>query len=177
MKKSKGVQPAWYGKIKGYLLPAVLILLLAAGVLILGGSKNDRVREVGGLVVTPPEGYVLSSSDSRYASWKYTGKEKKPGWLILDAEIKDDLADCFTTADEVFVKCDWMADKEMYVNPHGIRMVRGFTNISGKTERRYYVECGGPVFLLSMIEDERYYSAADCEEAMRETADNIRPKK
>ena len=97
--------------------------------------------------------------------------------LILDEEIKGDNGQRFSTADEVLQDCDWMTDAELYVNPQGIRMVRGFSlEFSGYPERRYYVETDSAVFLLRMIEDTRYYNKADCEEAMQQTADGIRRK-
>ena len=69
-----------------------------------------------------------------------------------------------------------MTDAELYVNPHGVRMARGFARNGDYPERRYYVENGKAVFLLSMIEDSRYYSPEDCEQAMLQTADRIRKK-
>ena len=61
------------------------------------------------------------------------------------------------------------------MNPYGIRMVRGYSSdYSEYPDRRYYVENDSTVFLLTMIEDSRYYDPADCEEAMQQVADNIR---
>ena len=125
--------------------------------------------------MTPPEGYVQTSSDSRQVIWKYTRNDKKPGVLILDQRIMGKNAQLFRTAEEVLQDCDWMTEAELYVNPQGIRMARGFsTKQGGYPERRYYVECDQNVFLLCMIEDSRYYDPEDCEEAMRQTADGIK---
>ena len=56
-------------------------------------------------------------------------------------------------------------------------MARGYsTKYSGYPERRYYVESDDGVFLLSMIEDSRYYDPEDCEKAMQEAADKLRRK-
>ena len=139
-------------------------------------SRKDPVRVVGGLKITPPAGYTETFTDARYVKWMYKGEGKKPGILILDREIKGDRAQQFSTVEAVMEECSsWMTDMEVYVNPQGIRMARGFsTEFSEYPDRRYYVENDSAVFLLTMIEDSRYYDPADCEAAMQETADNIR---
>ena len=154
--------------------PLVLLLL----VLVLAiASRKDGSYTVRGVVVTPPEGFSVTVSNTRYATWKYTGDDKNPGELVLDDQIKGDNGQRFSTADEVLKDCDWMTEAELYVNPNGIRMARGFsTEFSGYPERRYYVESDGAVFLLRMIEDREHYSYEDCEEAMQQTADSIRRK-
>lgn len=151
------------------------LLFLAFSLLMIFGFRKDNARVVGGLKVTPPEGYVQTSSSTRQVIWKYTQNDKKPGILILDQEIMGENAQLFMTVEEVLRDCDWMTEAELYVNPHGVRMVRGFsTKQTGYPERRYYVECDQNVFLLCMIEDSRYYDPADCEKAMQQTADGIR---
>ena len=145
--------------------------------MLFGFRKDSGVRTVAGLTVTPPSGFTMTASDTRQAVWKYTGNDKKPGVLVLDEEIKGDRAQRFTSAEEVLRDAYWLEDAEVYVNPQGIRMARGFcTDRSGSPERRYYVETDGAVFLLCMIEDSRYYDPADCEEAMKQAADSIRRK-
>ena len=152
----------------------VLFVALFVGITIL--SHRDSVKVVGGLRVVPPAGYSLTFSDSRYMKWTYNGEEKKPGILILDKEIRGDRAQQFSTVEAVVEGCGgWLTDLEIYVNPYGIRMVRGYSSdYSEYPDRRYYVENDSTVFLLTMIEDSRYYDPADCEEAMQQVADNIR---
>ena len=151
----------------------LLFLLMFAGILIL--SNRDSTCVAGGMRIVPPAGYSQVFSDSRYVKWKYSGEGKKPGEMILDREIKGDYSQQFASAEDVLAQCAWLTDAELYVNPQGIRMARGFsTEYSGYPERRYYVESDGAVFLISMIEDSRYYDPADCEDAMQQTADSIR---
>ncbi len=154
-------------------------LLLAAGCLILpelfGNGENTRV--MNGLVFQIPEDYTREYTDSRYAVWKYTGNDKKPGNLILDADIRDANAQAFDSAERVLEICDFLTDTDIYVNPQGIRMARGFTDYSGSPERRYYIESGGSVVLMCMHEDEKYYDKDDCEAILLAVADGIRPVK
>ena len=154
----------------------LLVLFLGVCGIMLFGFQKNKVRTVGGLIIEPPEGYETRFSDGRYAVWEYTGKDRKPGNIVLDEEIRGDYAQNFADADAVLRECDWMTDAELYVNPHGVRMARGFARNGDYPERRYYVENGKAVFLLSMIEDSRYYSPEDCEQAMLQTADRIRKK-
>ena len=159
--------------IRNGLFPALFVVLFV-GITIL--FHRDSVRVVGGLRVVPPTGYSLTFSDSRYMKWTYNGEEKKPGVLILDKEIRGDRAQQFSTVEAVMEECgDWLTDLEIYVNPYGIRMVRGYSSdYSEYPDRRYYVENDSAVFLLTMIEDSRYYDVKDCEEVMQQTADGIR---
>ena len=153
------------------------MLFVTVALIMLFGFRKNTDRVVGGLLISPPEGFELKSSDTRNAVWTYTGKEKKPGRLILDEEIRGDQGQYFATADQVLNEAYWLEKAELYVNPQGIRTVRGFcSEFSDYPERRYYVECGKAVFLLCMIEDSRYYDPADCEEAMKQTVDSIRRK-
>ena len=69
-----------------------------------------------------------------------------------------------------------LPEAELYINPQGVRMVRGFADYAGHPERRYYIESAGPILLMSMIEDARYYSAADCEAVMAQVAAGVRRK-
>lgn len=160
--------------IRRFVYPLLLLLLALVYAVV---SHNDGSCTVNDLVITVPKGFNQTASNTNYAKWEYKEKDKKPGILILDAQIKGERGQQFSTADEVLQDCDWMTDAELYVNPQGIRMARGFSmQFSGYPERRYYVESAGAVFLLRMIEDSRYYDSADCEEAMKQTVDGIRRK-
>ena len=158
------------------LLPAAAALLLCFALFsLLRGDESVRV--MSGMVFRLPENFAQRYSDSRYAVYEYTGKDKNPGKLILDAEIRDGKAQSLNTVEEVLRECDWMTDAEIYVNPQGVRMARGFADYAGSLERRYYIETQGAVLLMCMIEDERFYSREDCEEAMLHTAESVRPVK
>ena len=132
---------------------------------------------MNGMEFTIPDNYVRGYTDDRYVVWKYEGTDIKPANLILDAEIRDGKARHFKTAEEVLAECDWMTDAEIYVNPNGVHMLRGYTEYAGSTERRYYIESDVAVMLLCMKEDERYYSKEDCEAVMLQVADSVRHKK
>lgn len=154
--------------------PLLFVLMIIGFVSLRQGGPE---RSYGNIVVTPPDGYTKTFSDSRYATWKYNGSGKKPGVLVFDAEIRGEHSQGFADAEAVLRDCDWMTEAEIYTNPQGIRMARGYsTKYSGYPERRYYVESDDGVFLLSMIEDSRYYVPEDCEEAMQEAADKLRRK-
>ena len=160
--------------IRNLFFPALFVLLVIGMFLL---SSNSPNRTYGHIQVTPPEGYTLTYSDSRYATWKYTGEGKKPGNIVFDEGIRGDHAQGFASVEDVLRDCDWMTELEIYTNPQGIRMARGFsTKFSDYKERRYYIESDDGVFLLCMIEDPRYYDPEDCEEAMQQTADAIRRK-
>ncbi len=163
-------------KNKALFFPAACAAALALCLLLPslpGGRQNERI--MSGLKFRLPENYVQRYSDSRYAVWEYAGKELRPGKLILDADIRDGKGRNFRTAEEVLAECGWMTDMELYVNPQGVRMVRGFTDYSGTPERRYYIENTGPALLMCMLEDERFYSPKDCEAVLQETADSVYP--
>ena len=157
-----------------FLAPALALTAVTALFLLLGGGKNSRSRVMSGVMINVPAGYECSYSDSRYAVYRYSGSDRNPGRLILDADIRDENAANYSTAEDVLTRCGWMDDRELYVNPHGVRMVRGHAEYSDHPEIRYYVETPHSVLLMCMIADTRYYSAEDCEAAMRETADGIR---
>ena len=153
----------------------LLFVLMIVGMFLLRPNGLDRTY--GHIRVTPPEGYTLSFSDSRYATWKFTGEGKKPGNIVFDGGIRGEHAQGFASAEAVLRDCDWMTELEIYTNPQGIRMARGYsTKFSDYRERRYYVESDDGVFLLSMIEDPRYFNEEDCEEVMQQTADTLRRK-
>ncbi len=155
--------------------PAIALAVLAAVFAVLSMDSGGRNRQVNGLLVTLPENYVCSTSDARYSAWKYSGTDKKPGRIILDAEIKNEHAGYFSTVEQVMAHTDWLEGREMYVNPHGVRMVRGYAVYDGTREIRYYVECPASVFLMCMKLDPRWYDEADCEAVMQEAADSIHP--
>ena len=163
-----------YGKI---LVPVLASLFLLGFYLILPGRGNERVRVMNGMEFQIPEHFVRGYTDSRYVIWKYEGTDKKPATLILDAEIRDGKARHMRTADEVLEACDWMTETEIYVNPQGVRMARGFAEYPDGRERRYYIESKEAVILMCMKENEQYYDVRDCEELMLQVADSVKPVK
>ena len=152
--------------------PAAGALLLIAGYFAL---RPTAERTFGGVVVSPPDGFAVQSSDSRYTVWKCTDGDRKVNTLVLDTGIRGETGQRFTTAGEVMESCDWMTERELYVNPQGIRMARGFS-IQGTDSpmRRYYVETNEAMILLSMVENEGVDDPDACEEAIRQAADRIR---
>ena len=163
------------GIIRKLLIPCILVLVMAGFYLFLSSGGNEQVRIMNGMEFKIPENYVRGYTDARYVVWKYEGTDKKLSNLVLDAEIRDGKARHFRTADEVQTECDWMTETELYVNPNGVRMVRGFADYDGGKERRYYIEGAEAVMLMCMKEDERYYSPEDCEEILLQVAENVRP--
>ena len=162
-------------RIFGYVIWPLLFVILSC--VMIFGFQKDGSHIVDNLKITPPVGFSQTSTSTRQVVWKYIPQDKKPGMLILDQEIKGDRGQRFANVEEVLINCDWMTEIELYINPNGIRMVRGFsTEFSGYPERRYYVESAEGVFLLCMIEDSRYYNPEDCEEAMQQVADSIHRK-
>lgn len=155
--------------------PAIALAVLAAVFAVLGLGAQGRDRRVNGLLITLPEGYRCSFSDARYSVWRYTGDDKKPGRIILDGEIRNEYAGQFSTVEEVMALADWMEDRAVYVNPHGVRMVRGHVRYDGTREIRCYVEGPGAVFLMCMKLDPRSFDEADCEAAMDAAADSVHP--
>lgn len=177
MKQTGRELPGWFRRIRPALVPGILILCMIAGAIVLSAGNNSRRCSVKGMKAEVPEGYERTFSDSQYYVWEYRGNDgKKPGKLVIYTEIRGKTADSFETVEDVFRKCDWMVDPELYVNPWGVRMVRGFADADGNRERRYYVESKGAMFLLCMIENERFYNTQDCEEMLLRTADSIRPE-
>ena len=163
-------------KLLFFLLPCAGVLLLCLLLPpLLGGRENVRI--MSGLKFHLPDNYVQRYSDTHYAVWEYAGKDGQPGKLILHDDIRDGKGRKLCTAEEVLAECGWMTEAELYVNPQGVRMVRGFTDYSGSPERRYYIETSGPVMLMCMLEDERFYSPSDCEAVLLQTADSVHPVK
>ena len=163
------------GPLRKLLAPGMLVLLMTGFYLFLTSGGNGRNRVMNGMEIHIPEDYVSGYTDTRYAVWKYEGKNRQLPNLILDAEIRDGKARHFRTADEVLAECDWMTETELYINPNGVRMVRGFADYDGNRERRYYIETKEAVMLMCMKENEYYYSKEDCEEIMLRVADSVRP--
>ena len=157
------------------LLPCLAALTLLFFLFPPGFRGKGNVRVMSGMVFQFPEYYAARYSDTRYAVWEYGGKDKRPGNLILDADIRDDKATNFSTVEDVLADKDLLSDAELYVNPQGVRMVRGFVDYSGAPERRYYIESAGAVLLMCVSENEQYYSPEDCEEAILQVADSVRP--
>lgn len=129
---------------------------------------------MNGMEFTIPDNYVRGYTDDRYVVWKYEGTDMNPSSLVLDAEIRDGKARHFKTVEEVQAECDWMTEAEVYINPNGVHMFRGFAEYDGTMERRYYIESNVAVMLLCMKEDERYFSREDCEAVMLQVADSVR---
>ena len=73
--------------------------------------------------------------------------------------------------------CEWLSESEIYINPNGVRMVRGFSpEYADAPERRLYVESKSSVFLICMQEDSQYYDPSDCEKVMQQVADSVKAK-
>ena len=161
--------------------PWRLILVIALSMLalyfVLSLGQGRRGRLINGMLVTLPGGYSCTYVDSRYAVWKPTAKDATTGSVVLDADIRDLKADAYGDVERVLAACDWMTEAELYTNPQGVRMVRGYSmELNGTMQRRYYVESAGSVFLMSMSVDSRYYRPEDCERVLQQTADSIRPE-
>ena len=172
------LKPEKERRFRRFIGPGIAVLLLAGFMLPILPGGDEHVRVMNGQRFQLPDNYTKSYSDSRYAVWKYAGNDRKPGNLILDANIQDTNARSYSTVDDVLAECTWMTDVEVYVNPQGVRMVRGYAHYAEGLERRYYIEgAGAPVLLMCMNEDERFYSPDDCEEMLRQVAENVRPAK
>lgn len=176
MKKRKKEAPAWLRWLRKWQAPLLLALVLAGGLIVAPLLQRQPETVVCGMAVSAPAGYERTFSDGRYIAWEYRKNGRNPGVLVLDAEIRGDAGQRFATADAVLADCYWLQEGEIYVNPHGVRMARGFSpEISGYPMRRYYVESDGAVFLLCMIEDSRYYDVTACEKAILQAADSVHP--
>ena len=159
------------------LLPGLAALMFLFFLFPPGVRKNGNVRIMSGMMFVFPENYSARYSDSRYAVWEYGGKDKRPANLILDADIRDDKANAYNSVEDVLADQDLLSEAELYVNPHGVRMARGFVNYASTPERRYYVESKEAVLLMCVSENELFYSPKDCEEAILQLADSVRPAK
>ena len=94
---------------------------------------------------------------------------------MRSGSIQSENAAFYSRAEEVLENCDWLTGRELYVNPGGVRMVRGYsTDYGGAPERRYYVESRDIMFLMSMMVDPRFHDKEDCERLMQQTADSVR---
>ena len=165
--QSKGARSA--------LLAAVLLAAYALAQPLLTSPSDPLQRNVNGMLVRIPDGFICVRSDRDYSVWEYRLTDRKPGPLILNAAIRGKNAQFFNTAEEVLADCDWMDDRELYTNPQGVRMVRGYSAYSEGRELRYYVETPTVVFLMSMNTSEAYYDPGDCEAFMRQAADSVSP--
>ncbi len=155
-------------------IPLLCVALLITGYFV---TRKPLAVTVSDVVFTPPEGYKLDYVERSFTVWSYEGKDKKVSTLILDAEIRNRQAQYMGSAEQVLEECDWLVDAELYVNPNGIRMVRGFsTTDTDFPQRRYYVETGAAVALLMISENSKYYDVDACEEMILEMANNIRKK-
>ncbi len=171
--------PAAWKRIKNkraLFIAAALILAVVSGWVMLLPRQGGNVRRINGIEVRIPEGFSCTFSERDHSVWTYGRTDKKPGPLILDAGIRGSRAQVFVTAEDVAEDCGWMEDMEIYINPRGIRTVRGHsTDYAGGREYRYYVETPKTVFLIAMSENPAYYDAADCEAVLKETVDGMVP--
>lgn len=163
--------PRW----KKWVVPAVALGLLAGLFFMLRTGTNEHVRSMCGLEFRVPDGFSLQHGDTHEVIWKYTGEDRKAGYLILSDTIPDAASRGQDSLERIDRECGWLREKAFYTNPQGVRMIRAYTEYAGKPELRYYIETGGGVMIMRMAEDERYYSVVDCETVMRETAEGIRP--
>ena len=175
--KRTGMPPDGSERAKKILCLAVPVLIAAAaacGWLFLSSdTPGNRVR---GMNVRIPEGFSCTFRDRDCTVWTYERTDRKPGPLIINNEIRGSTAQVFCTVEEVMADCGWLSEAEIYINPHGVRMVRGHSmDYSGYPEYRYYVETPSAVFLISMSENTEYYLPEDCESFLKETADGISP--
>ncbi len=153
----------------------VLILALGLGLWVPSLFSVPASRRINGLEVRAPEGFASTYSDGHLFIWKYKGDQKNPGPLILNTEINGSRAQYFNTVEEVLEDCEWIRDPEIYVNPAGIRTIRGYSmDYSAGGEYRYYVETPKSVLLISMNVNEAYYRLRDCLEALQETVDQLK---
>ena len=156
----------------------VLPLIIAAGALCawLFFGSGDPGNRVNGMNVRIPEGFSRTFRDSDCTVWTYEGTDRRPGPMVITTGIRGSHAQVFRTAEELLFDCPWLKEAEIYVNPHGVRMARGYSmDYSGYPEYRYYVETPSAVFLISMSENTEYYMPGDCESFLQETADGISP--
>ncbi len=157
------------------LRPGIAVIVFVGGYFIFQSFAGDgRTVTMSGLEFKPPDAFELEQKDRYYALWKYTGTGKA-GYLVLESDIPDADSRNLDTLEKVYEFCDWLTEREYYTNPHGVRMVRGFTEYSEAPERRYYIEGKDGLLVLRMIENEQYYNRDDCEKAMLQTAESVRP--
>ena len=163
------------GPLRKLTVPVIAVLSMFGFYLLLTSGGNERIRVMNGVEFRIPDHFVREYTDTRYGIWKYEGTDKNISNLVLDAEIRDGKARHFKTVEEVQAECDWMTETELYINPNGIRMIRGFTEYNGNRERRYYIETNEAVMMMCMNENERYYNTEDCEAVLLQVAENARP--
>jgi len=173
MRKSADAPP----KYRKFLMPAVLVLFFAGLFVFFNISRGDEhVFEMNRIAFTVPKYYQKTYSDTRNVIYRCTGEDgKKTANLIADAIIPDGNERSQESL-ESLAACDWLTEQEEYVNPQGIRMIRGFVEVEGHPERRYYIDHGSGLMVIRMMESPEYYSVEDCEEAMRKTVESARRK-
>ena len=170
--KKKYKEPGKASRIARKAVRPVLLVILLAGAYF--ATRQTPFREIGGLVFAPPEGFNVTSSSTGFTAWEYSGNDRKLSPLDLSEDVRGRQGNNLATAEEVLAECDWLEEAEVYVNPDGIRMVRGFsTQETDFPQRRYYVETDTGIVLLLTNENSRFYDVADCEEAILEMANNI----
>ena len=172
MRKSADAPP----KYRKFIMPAFLVLFFAGLFLFLDFSRGDEhVFEMNRIEFTVPKYFSKTYSDMQNVIYRCAGEGKKAANLIADAQIPH-AADRSQESLESLAACDWLTAQEEYVNPQGIRMIRGFVEVEGNPERRYYIDHGNGLMVIRMAETPEIYSAEDCEEALRTTVESARRK-
>lgn len=166
-------------KEKKHLASTIVTLLLTAlmvFLLIRLTAPGEADLTMNGMNITLPEGYVNTYYTSVESSWNYKGPDEGIAPLHFDARVHGDVAQLFGTAEEVIDSCDWLTDMEIYVNPNGVRMARGY-NLTDpeKPELRYYVEGDPVVFQILISENPKYYDAEACEKKSGRWRTALRP--
>ena len=163
-------------KYRKFLMPVFLVVAFAGMFTFLALSRGDEhVFEMNRIEFTVPQYFSKSYSDTRMVIYRCTGEGKKTANLIANDQIPD-ANERSQESLESLASCDWLTEQEEYVNPQGIRMIRGFVEVDGRPERRYYIDYGTGLMLIRMAESPEFYSVEDCEEAMQKTAESARRK-
>ncbi len=163
------------GRYRKLLTPGITLLLLSGLFFALSAARGDEhVFVMNRLQFTVPDYYSRQRADSMGVVFKCTGGGKETAALIVDAEIPDGNVRNQDTLENLAAETNWLTEQEEYVNPQGVRMIRGFTETDGIRERRYYIDFGGGLMVMRMSEMEPFYNVDDCEEAMLRTAESIR---
>ena len=163
-------------KYRKYIMPAFLVLFFAGLFIFVKISQGDEhVFEMNRITFTVPRYFSKVYTDTRTVIYECTGEGKKTSTLIADMKIPD-ANERNQESLESLKTCDWLTEQEEYVNPQGIRMIRGFVEVEGHPERRYYIDYGSGLMLIRMAETPEFYNVDDCEEAMLKTAESARRK-
>ena len=163
-------------KYRKWIIPGLMVLFFAVFVVFFEiNSGDEHVFEMNGLQFMVPQYFSKSYANSNSIIYECTGEGKKTATLIVDMRIPDG-NERRQDSLESLKTCDWLTEQEEYVNPQGIRMIRGFVQVAGYPERRYYIDFGSELMMMRMSEASDYYNVDDCEEAMLKTAESARRK-